>query len=147
MKKYVVIFVAIVLASLTGCADAFNTEAEEPLFLEVDLSVHPKEVEPGEPVQFEAKVTYGEETVTDADDVKFEFWRAHDDNHEVVIVDHAEDGVYQLEETFTEEGTYYVISHVTGRNMHNMPKEEFIVGEASEPEEGYNSQVMDYEEQ
>lgn len=145
MKKYVVIFITIVLASLTGCADAFNDDAGEPLFLEVELSVQPTEVQPGDPVKFEAKVTYGEETVTDADDVKFEFWRAHDENHEVVIVERAEDGVYQLEESFTEEGTYYVISHVTGRNMHNMPKEEFIVGEASEPEDGYNSQVMEFD--
>lgn len=146
MKKFGLNFVVLAIVFLAGCANAFESEGEEPVFLEVDLSVQPQEAEPGDPIVFEAKVTYGEENVTDADDVKFEIWRAHAEDHDVIRVEHAENGIYRLKESFQEEGTYYVISHVTGRNMHNMPKEEFIIGEASEPEEGYNSKVMSIED-
>jgi hypothetical protein len=72
--------------------------------------------------------------------VKFEIWRAHDENHEKVEIKHAENGIYRLERTFEQEGTYYIISHVTARDMHNMPKKEFVIGTPSEPEEPKDSE-------
>ena len=71
----------------------------------------------------------------DADKVTFEIWRSKDEKHEKIDVTHAEDGIYRLEKSFQQEGTYYIISHVTARDMHNMPKKEFIIGTASEPED------------
>lgn len=128
--------------SLTGCT---NEEAE-PQFLDVEVSVNPEKGEINEPIVIKARVTYGDEEVTDAEDVKFEIWRAHDEEHEKLEVPHNENGVYQLEKTFEEEGTYYVISHVTARDMHNMPKVEFVVGEPSESETSPESEMEDMEQ-
>lgn len=124
----------LLLFGLAACSDNDAVE-EEPQFLEVELSINPDKAEVNEPVVFEAKVTYGEEEVTDADEVKFEIWRANDEEHEKILVEDAENGVYRLEKSFAEEGTYYIYSHVTARRMHNMPKKEFIIGKPSEPEE------------
>jgi len=110
-----------------------------PEMIDVKLTVTPEKAEIDEPILFEAKVTQGQENVEDANKVKFEIWRANDAEHEEIEVKHAENGIYRLEKTFSKEGTYYIISHVTARDMHNMPKKEFIVGTASEPEEQKDS--------
>lgn len=146
MKKNLLFILVLLLMMMTSCEDAFN-EDMEPQFLDVQLSIQPIQAELNETIVFEAKVTYGDENVTDADDVKFEIWRAHDETHEVIPVEHTGDGIYRLEKSFSKEGTYYIFSHVTARSMHHMPKEEFVVGEPSEPEEGNNSQVMEFEEE
>ncbi|MBA4537970.1 FixH family protein [Bacillus aquiflavi] len=146
MKKSLILMSILLLAIVSACSNNESAE-DEPQFLDVQLSVNPNKAEPNETIVFEAKVTYGDEEVTDADEVKFEVWRAHDEDHETIVVEHAENGIYRLEKSFAEEGTYYMISHVTARSMHNMPKEEFVVGEPSEPEEETNSTIMDEEEQ
>lgn len=146
MKKMIFALLVLLLGVgiLTACSQ--DEDEVEPLFIEVDLSISPEKGEVHEPVTFEAKVTYGEENVTDADEVLFEIWRAHDENHEKIEVKHAEDGIYRLEQTFEQEGTYYIISHVTARDMHNMPKKEFVIGEPSEPEEEASSSHMEHGE-
>lgn len=133
------------LFGLAACSDN-NAVEEEPQFLEVELSINPDKAKVNEPVVFEAKVTYGEEEVTDADEVKFEIWRANDEEHKKILVEHAENGVYRLERSFAEEGTYYIYSHVTARRMHNMPKKEFIIGQPSEPEEDSSGSEMEDKE-
>lgn len=125
---------------LAACSD----KETEPKLVDVDLSVSPEQAEVGEMVTIEAKVTYGDEVVTDADEVSFEIWRAHDEDHEKIEIEHAGEGNYRLERAFEQEGTYYVISHVTARDMHNMPKKEFVIGEPSEPEESPSSSHMDH---
>lgn len=142
MKKLLsILFITLVgIVFITGCAQK-DEKSEEPLFTEVELSVNPEKGEVNEPVIIEAKVTYGEEEVTDADEVLFEIWRSHDEEHEKMEIKHTENGIYRLEKSFEQEGTYYVISHVTAREMHNMPKTEFVIGEASESEEDSSSQM------
>jgi hypothetical protein len=144
MKKGLLVTVfTVLIMSLTACV---QEEEEAPQFLDVKLSITPEHAEKGETVLFEAKVTYGEENVTDADEVAFEIWRSNDENHEKIEVEHKENGVYSLEKTFDVDGTYYVYAHVTARSMHNMPKKEFVVGTASDKEEGSSSSMMDEEE-
>ncbi len=144
MKKGLIfIMFTLSILSLTACA---QEEDEIPQFLDVMLTITPEHAEKGQKVLFEAKVTYGEEEVTDADEVAFEIWRANDENHEKVEVQHNANGVYSLERTFDKDGTYYVYAHVTARSMHNMPKKEFVVGTASEKEEDSSSSMMDEEE-
>ncbi|MGA5691281.1 FixH family protein [Cytobacillus pseudoceanisediminis] len=134
MKKLLNIWLPVLfMVSLTACSNN-NAAEEEPQFLEVELSINPEKAKANEQVVFEAKVTYGEEEVKDADEVKFEIWRANAEDHEKILVEHAENGIYRLEKTFEEEGTYYIYSHVTARRMHNMPKKEFVIGKPSEPE-------------
>lgn len=133
MKIIKAMLMILILGFITAACAQEDTE-EEPQFLDVQLTATPEKAEVGEEITFEAKVTYGSEKVEDADEVKFEIWRSQAENHEKMVIQHDEDGVYKLKKSFSEEGTYYIISHVTARSMHNMPKIEFVVGNPSEPE-------------
>ncbi|MDF2859523.1 MAG: hypothetical protein K0Q87_5374 [Neobacillus sp.] len=140
MKKYLFFsIVLLLLVGISGCSEE-KTEHKLPEMIDVVLTITPDSGQVNEPVIFEAKVTQGDENVEDAKEVKFEIWRAHDENHEKVEIEHAENGIYRLERTFEQEGTYYIISHVTARDMHNMPKKEFVIGTPSEPEEPKDSE-------
>jgi hypothetical protein len=136
MKKRLLVVMGVLFLLVTACGkDNTQTSDKVPEMVDVELSINPETIQVNQPITFEAKVTQGNENVEDAKEVKFEIWRAHNENHEKVEVKHAEDGIYRLEKTFQQEGTYYIISHVTARDMHNMPKKEFIVGTPSEPED------------
>lgn len=128
----ILIFMSI-LAACSGQQEVM--EETTPAFLDVQLMINPEQGKVNDPVTFQAKVTYGEKEVTDADSVEFEIWRSQDDHHEKIEVEHKENGIYQLDKEFNKEGTYYIIAHVTAENMHNMPKEEFVIGQPSESEE------------
>lgn len=146
MKRLLVIFMAAVLLVMISTACQQQELEEEPQFLEVQLTAQPEKAELNEEITLEAKVTYGTEEVEDADEVKFEIWRSQAEEHEKIVVEHDENGIYRLNKSFDEEGTYYIISHVTARRMHNMPKIEFVVGSPSEPEEAGKSTEMDMDE-
>lgn len=144
MKKWnLILIIGLFLLSMTACTSTNTQEEETPQFLDVKLSVTPEQAEINTPVTFEAKVTYGDENVTDADEVSFEIWRANDENHEKIEVKHEKNGIYSLEKAFNTEGTYYIYAHVTARSMHNMPKKEFVIGTPSEQEEESSSTTMD----
>ncbi len=140
--KYSVLFV-IMIAFLTACSGSKESKEVVPEFLDVQLSVNPEQGNVNESIVFEAKVTYGDKEVTNPDSIEFEIWLANDENHERMIPDHVGNGVFRLEKKFTVEGTYYVYSHVTAENMHNMPKKEFIIGTPSDPEESSTSTIME----
>ncbi|WP_349293054.1 FixH family protein [Cytobacillus spongiae] len=144
MKKTNLFMLSFLLLFVLGACSQEPMD-EEPTFLDVKLSLSSEKVMPNEPVTFEALVTYGEEKVNDADEMTFEIWLANSEDHEKIEIEKGEDGVYSLEKSFDVEGTYYVISHVTARGMHMMPKKEFVVGQASAPEEDASSS-MDMEE-
>ncbi|MBS4216005.1 MULTISPECIES: FixH family protein [Neobacillus] len=138
MKKYlwcVLSILFLILAASCGKQENHNAANKPPQIIEVALTIKPEKAEPNKPVIFEAKVTQGKEAVEDADEVTFEIWRSKDEKHEKINVKHAENGIYRLEKSFPTEGTYYVISHVTARDMHSMPKKDFVVGTPSEPED------------
>lgn len=136
MKKLVnMLVMIIVVLVVTACSGTEKSNDDTPKMLNVDLIITPEKAQPNELITFQAKVTYGDEEVTDADTVTFEIWRSKDKNHEKIDIKHSKDGIYQLEKSFATEGTYYIYSHVTARDMHNMPKKEFTVGEPSEPED------------
>ncbi|WP_042457490.1 FixH family protein [Neobacillus dielmonensis] len=144
MKKLLLgIMVLFLLGLMAACNKDDQGKNDVPELLEVKLSITPEKATANQPVTFEAKVTQGGEAVTDADEVKFEIWRAKDEHHEKIKIEHAENGIYRLEKSFPQDGTYYIISHVTARDMHNMPKKEFIIGEPSEPEDGKSSDSME----
>lgn len=133
MKRFNILLMILFLGFISAACAQEDGE-EEPQFLDVQLTATPEKAKPGEEITFEAKVTYGSEMVEDADEVKFEIWRSQAEEHEKIVIQHDEDGIYRLKKSFSEEGTYYIISHVTARSMHNMPKIEFVVGNPSEPE-------------
>lgn len=143
MKKLFVFLMAVLcFGMVVSCSDKKEDADQLPQMVEVDLSIKPDPGKINQPITFEAKVTQGNDKVNDAE-VIFEIWRAKDDKHEKVEIKHTEKGIYRLEKTFTREGTYYIISHVTARDMHNMPKKEFTIGSPSEPEDSNSNASMD----
>ncbi|WP_256358291.1 FixH family protein [Bacillus sp. sid0103] len=142
MKRFTVFLVMVLCLSIVVSCNKQDQSDNLPQMVEVDLSIKPNPSEVNKPVTFEAKVTQGNDKVNDAE-VIFEIWRAKDPNHEKVEIKHTENGIYRMEKSFTQEGTYYIISHVTARDMHNMPKEEFVVGSPSEPEDANAKSSMD----
>jgi hypothetical protein len=144
MKKLVIVFISVLVLSLmASCSNQHENHSEQPKMLDVDLTVNPEKGEINEPITFSAKVTQGKEKVNDADEVLFEIWRSKDEKHEKVEIKNPKNGIYSLKKAFQQEGTYYIISHVTARDMHNMPKKEFIVGKPSEPEDADVKDSMD----
>lgn len=128
MKKVVTFVVICICCFVAACSSSAQKKNEEELsFLEVDLSILPGQAEVNENVLFEVVVTYGDAPVTDADEVEFEIWHAQSTETEKIVVEHSQEGVYKLEKTFTEEGTYYVYAHVTAEDLHTMPKKEFVI--------------------
>lgn len=130
------LFSILVLASCGNDSKSEKENADEELaFLDVAVMINPEQAKMNEPVQFQAKVTYGEKPVKKADEVKFEIWRSQSEKHEKIDVKHTKDGIYELEKSFSEEGTYYIYAHVTAEGMHSMPKKKFVVGKPSAEEE------------
>ncbi len=143
MKKIVFGFLLVlVVLTIASCGKEKEKISDMPEMLEVNLTVKPNQGQMNQPMTFEAKVTQGDEEVNDADKVIFEIWRSNE-KHERIEIKHAENGIYRLEKSFPQEGTYYIISHVTARDMHNMPKKEFIVGTASESEKAKSNDSME----
>ena len=146
MKRLVYFVMStLLLIVLASCGSDTKQSSEQPKMLNVELSISPSKGEANQPVTFEAKVTEGNDKVNDADEVLFEIWRSNDENHQKIEVKHPKNGIYHLEKSFQQEGTYYIISHVTARGMHNMPKKEFTIGNPSEPEsqDSMNGMNMD----
>nr|WP_295973067.1 FixH family protein [uncultured Bacillus sp.] len=132
-KWYLFVLLLLLFFLITACSEQKAAD-RVPQFLDVQLSLNPEQGQVNEPITFTAKATYGDKAVTNADEVEFEIWRANDENHEKIMVEHSGDGIYKLEKSFAEEGTYYVYSHVTAEGYHAMPKKEFVIGQPSEPE-------------
>lgn len=144
MKKLIFSLISVLLLTIAvACSNEKEKTTDIPEMLEVNLSVNPEPAKLNQPVTFEAKVTQGKEKVNDADQVIFEIWRAKDEHHQKIAIKHPKDGIYRLEKSFDQEGTYYIISHVTARDMHNMPKKEFVIGTPSEPEDSNSNSSME----
>jgi hypothetical protein len=142
MQKKMGMFVLLLILSigLAACNgngetsdDGDTADAEEELaVLEVDLQVN-ESAEVGETLEMLAEVTFGDETVTDADQADFEIWEKgnKDDSYFIEGVNN-EDGTYTAETSFDDDGIYHVQIHVTARDMHTMPEQEVTVGEGGD---------------
>lgn len=127
MKKLFVFFFALFL--LAACGNQNHEQSEQEVFpLEVNLQV-PATANPNEEVTLSAEVMYGEEKVQDANEVKFEIWKqSAKESSEMIEAKHKGDGIYEITYSFPEDGVYFVQSHVTAKNQHNMPKKQIVIG-------------------
>jgi tetrahydromethanopterin S-methyltransferase subunit B len=128
--------------ALASCSSQKEKQSSIPKMLDVNLSISPQKGVVNQSITFNATVTQGKERVNDADEVTFEIWRSMNPNHEKIDVKKGKNGVYSLTKTFQQDGTYYVISHITARGMHNMPKKEFVIGQPSEEENSKTDNSM-----
>ncbi len=143
MKRvsYILFSMFLVLVSCNQGND--HNHGEELFPLEVEIEILPETLVANEPITFNAHVTYGDEKVEDANEVQFQIWeKGNEEGEEFFEGEHVGEGTYSIQKTFDHDGIYYVVAHVTARNMHNMPKKEFIIGEAedssSEETEGHH---------
>jgi hypothetical protein len=151
LKKLIWVALFFVLLFLVACGSEENAdqaESEEELAtLDVDFSV-PETVDAEETIELKATVTYGEENVTDADEVVFEIWEKgkEDDSWEVKSTNN-EDGTYTAETSFDQIGIYEMYAHTTAKELHTMPKKEVTVGSGeTSTEEESDHEATDQEE-
>lgn len=134
MRKLGFILIGFFVLLIVGCNNQ-GEQNEEVLFIEVDIQI-PDKAEPNESTEIGALVTLGDEKVEDAQEVKFEIWeQGQETDHEMIPGKHVGDGLYTITKSFEKVGVYYVVAHVTARDMHNMPRKELIVGDANVQEE------------
>src|SRR5699024_12829847 len=109
------------IARVAACGDHSN-DSEELKMLEVDFGV-PETAAIDEDVELKATVTYGDEQVTDADQMEFEYWPEEDrDDSTFIDGENNEDGTYTAEVSFEEDGVYEIYAHTTAKALHTIPK-------------------------
>jgi len=139
MSKKIWLFAMILLlALLSACGNGEENTTDDELgeldVLEVEFNV-PETAEPGETVELQAAVTYGDEAVEDADEVLFEIWEYENEDDSIEIEgSHQSDGIYTAETTFEEDGIYEMYAHTTARDQHTMPLVSIVVGDVSDEE-------------
>lgn len=133
MRKALLVFAALVLATAVGCSNDKKKDehggAHSGEMIEVEITVKPEEPHAGNEIGLEAKVTQGGKPVDDADEVKFEIRKSGSDESKDVKGELDQDGVYTASWVFPETGTFFVTAHVTAHSMHNMPTKEVEVKE------------------
>ncbi|AXI09972.1 hypothetical protein CV093_14865 [Oceanobacillus sp. 143] len=131
MRRFAIFFAILIVAALSACGakeDSTNADSEEIVPLEVEFSV-PETAEVDEEVKLIATVTYGEESVAEADDVTFEIWeQGMEDKSNKYEATNNGDGTYTMETSFDHDGIYEMFAHVTAKDMHTMPKKSITVG-------------------
>ncbi|OCA81601.1 hypothetical protein A8F94_22290 [Bacillus sp. FJAT-27225] len=137
MKKLLVILVGLFLLALAGCGKSNENNASNgnknspPQMVEVMFNI-PEKVEQNKEAELKVHVTQGDENVEDANEVKFEIRKQGASENEMIEAEHKGEGIYSIRKIFSEPGKYDIISHVTAREMHTMPKVTIDV--AADPE-------------
>lgn len=139
MKRFIILFIILLL---TGCGANTSEDSRSaegvPEMLEVSILV-PETINKNEEITIKARVSQGEELVDDANEVKFEIWKSGLDEHEMLTGIHQGDGIYTTSKSFVDNGSYFIVAHVTARDMHNMPKKEITVGSSETSNEDAKS--------
>lgn len=150
MRQFILFLSLALIFILTGCGSDNKVEGnqQELKVLEVQLELPTDKVNPDEEVSIKAIVTYGDEKVENADEVKFQIWEpGKEDEEENIIADHQGDGVYSIKKSFDHDGVYYIIAHVTAKDMHTMPRKELIVGNATAPDNHNSGDEHDHSDE
>lgn len=125
MKKRISIFIISLCLLLTACGQepAQSTNAEQPKPLDVNLQ-GPGALQKNESGIYKAEVTYGDEKVKndDVEMIEFEIEKKDDEGKgQMLKPKQVGEGVYEIQTSFSEPGTYTVQSHVSAKGTHNMP--------------------------
>lgn len=120
---------------ITGCSTEQPAPAkvEMPLPINVSFQVDPMLLKTGEVATIQVEVKQGDELVEDADEVEFEIWKENQEKHDMVPAENKGEGVYSIMERFHDPGTYFIMYHVTARDMHSMKEMQVVVEGAQQP--------------
>lgn len=136
-KVGVLLLMILMVLVIAACGPKEETDEHEGhedvelSMLEVDFKI-PETGVVGEEIELKATVTYGDELVVDADEVKFEIWLEEDKERESsdkIDGDNNSDGTYTLAYTFDAPGVYEMYAHTTARDLHTMPKQSITITE------------------
>ncbi|AEN89087.1 FixH family protein [Priestia megaterium] len=125
MKKRISISIISLCLLLTACGQepTQSTNAEQPKPLNVNLQ-GPEALRKNESGNYKAEVTYGDEKVNndDVELIEFEIEKKDGDGKgKMLKPKQIGEGVYEIQTSFSEPGTYTVQSHVSAKGTHNMP--------------------------
>jgi hypothetical protein len=115
------------LCFATSCTSKSSETLQKPVPLSVSFAVIPSVPKIGEPAVISVRVEQQGKPVNDADEVKFEIWKKGSGDHQIIQAVKKADGLYGVQETFKEPDTYYVMYHVTARDLHKMIQYEVRV--------------------
>ncbi|GIO22834.1 FixH family protein [Oceanobacillus sp. J11TS1] len=139
-KLLMFLFVIIVgvLAACNNGTEEEQDESEELKMLEVEFNL-PEKADVGETIELLAIVTYGDEKVTDADEVEFEYWeKGKEEDSTFIEGNNNGDGTYTAEVSFDKDGVYEIYAHTTAKSLHTMPKKSITVGTGESNAEAEN---------
>jgi len=125
--KRLLIGLFLLIGVLAGCSNQSGTMDEVPKMVDVAIKTIPQQIIINKSATIEAIVTQGNDKVSDANEVKFELWKTGQNQHEMFEAKNEGNGIYSISKTFQTDGKYFVTAHVTARNMHVMPNQEFKV--------------------
>ncbi|PPA70885.1 FixH family protein [Jeotgalibacillus proteolyticus] len=133
MKKWMISLAALMAFLLTACNGETETQqTEAPALVEAEIII-PENAASQEEVPLQVRLTQAGDPVDDAHEVMFELWNdVEGSESERYEAEHVGDGVYEVNHTFEEDSVYTIQTHVTARDMHIMPKKQFVVGEVTE---------------
>ncbi|MGC5776013.1 FixH family protein [Paenibacillus pabuli] len=129
----------ILLVLTVACSNQEQAQTGEmPEMIKVELMV-PDKASLHKPVSLKVKLMQGGKPLIHADHVQFQIWNNLDDPPAVspelgmmtaekleeqgaLKASETGEGIYEIEYTFEEPGTYVVQAHVTHGAMHSMPR-------------------------
>lgn len=129
MKKFTWLLIPFLLLAACGTEEEGSSGTGD-LVEEIEVAFNTEtQADPAEAVTLSVTVTQGDGAVEDADEVVYEVWQSgYRDASEMIPAKHTENGVYEADTSFDEEGLYYIQAHTTARSLHVMPKQEITVG-------------------
>lgn len=138
--RFLTILTLLMLALLTACNNQTETHNHDQQTLSPDMAqfgnqltldfqASPSKVEVGQAIQLKVEIHRQNEPATDAT-VKFEVWEKNSkEKHQLLDAKHDGQGVYSTSQSFSEEGEYLVVVHVTAPGVHQMVDGKFQVGQ------------------
>lgn len=137
MKKFFYLFSSFVIILLLSACSVDSDAAK--LYRKSEkmkaVIVIPKTVNPNEEVDLKVEVTKEDKKVEKLESMNIEIWKkGNEENKKVIEGKRTAKGTYEVVNTFSEDGIYYVKAEVRTKDLHIMPTKQMIVGELSEEE-------------
>ncbi|MGG0365821.1 FixH family protein [Priestia endophytica] len=137
MKKFFYPFLSFVIITLLSACSVDSDAAK--LYRQSEkmkaVIVIPKTVNPNEKVGLKVEVTKKNKKVEELESMNIEIWKkGNEENKKVIEGKRTAKGTYEVVNTFSEDGIYYVKADVRTKDLHIMPTKQMVVGELSEEE-------------